>query len=149
VRQVPAVVERHRQHLLAGRDQRHVRGHVGLRAAVRLHVRGRRAEEFLRAAAREVLDRVDVLAAAVVAPAGIALGVLVRQHGAARRHHLARRVVLGRDQLELALLAPLLELDRFPHGAVRVERSLGLQRVFQAGAHASFLSITWGPKPRP
>ena len=46
--------------------------------AVRLHVRVLGAEQLLRAIDGEFLDDVDHLAAAVVAPAGIPLGVLVR-----------------------------------------------------------------------
>ena len=77
MRQVPAVIERHRQHLVVRLAQRHQRRDVGLRAAVRLHVGVRRAEEALGALTRQLLDRVDVLAAAVVALARVALRVFV------------------------------------------------------------------------
>ena len=56
-----------------------VHGHVRLCASVRLDVRVLGAEQRLRAVDRELLDLVDDLAAAVVAAAGIALGVLVRR----------------------------------------------------------------------
>ena len=52
-------------------------GLVGLRAGVGLHVGVLGAEQLLDAVDRELLDDVDVLAAAVVALAGVALGVLV------------------------------------------------------------------------
>ena len=55
-------------------------GRVGLRARVRLHVGVVGAEQFLGTLDGQRLDVVDVLAAAVVALARIALGVLVRQH---------------------------------------------------------------------
>jgi hypothetical protein len=58
---------------------------------VRLHVRVLGAEELLRAVDRELLDLVDDLAAAVVALAGIALGVLVRRHGADGLEHRRAR----------------------------------------------------------
>ena len=58
---------------------------------------------FARAMA-SALDDVDELAAAVVALARIAFGVLVGQHRAGRFEHRAADEVLGRDQLEAAVL---------------------------------------------
>jgi hypothetical protein len=54
---------------------------------------------------------VDELAAAVVALAGVALGVLVGELAALRRHHRRRRIVLRRDQLDVLFLALVLALD--------------------------------------
>ena len=68
-------------------------------------------KSVLRAVDRELLDLVDELAAAVVALARIALGVLVRQDRALRLAHGARDPVLGGDELEPGALAPLLLLD--------------------------------------
>src|SRR5213594_4366529 len=48
----------------------------------------------------ELLHLVHHLAAAVVAPPGEPLGVLVRERGAHRLHHGDGREVLARDQLE-------------------------------------------------
>jgi hypothetical protein len=70
------------------------------------------AEQGLRAVDRELLDDVDVLAAAVVALARVALGVLVREHGALALEHRLGHEVLGRDHLERVLLAVQLALDR-------------------------------------
>ena len=81
-----------------------VDGHVRLRAGVRLDVRVLGAEQLLRPVDRELLDLVDDLAAAVVAAPRIALGVLVRRHGADRLEHGGPREVLRRDQLDLAAL---------------------------------------------
>ena len=53
----------------------------------------------------ELLDLVHDLAAAVVALAGQALGVLVREHRADGLEHGRPGEVLGRDQLELVALA--------------------------------------------
>ena len=89
-------------------------GLVGLRARVRLHVGVLGAEQLLHAVDRQLLGDVDELAAAVVALAGIALGVLVGQLGALRRHHGRRGVVLGGDQLDVLFLAPVLGLDGGP-----------------------------------
>ena len=71
-------------------QQRHVGRGVRLRAGVRLHVRVLGAEELLGAVAREVLHHVGELAAAVVALAGIALGVLVGEDRPGRFEHGAR-----------------------------------------------------------
>src|SRR5256885_699910 len=62
----------------------------------------------------EVLGEVDELAAAVVAPAGQALGILVRQPAALGLHDGGRGVVLGRDQLDLVVLTVALTLHRRP-----------------------------------
>ena len=110
VREVAAVRQLEAQDRVARLQQRVVDGRVGLRAGVRLDVRVLGAEQLLRAVDRELLGDVDVLAAAVVAPARVALGVLVRQHAALALQHRLRHEVLGGDHLERALLA--LELLR-------------------------------------
>ena len=79
VREMAAVREVHAEDGVARLEQREVDGHVRLRARVRLHVRVLGAEQRLRARDGRALDDVDVLAAAVVAPARIAFGVLVRE----------------------------------------------------------------------
>ena len=66
---------------------------------------------FARAMA-SALDDVDELAAAVVALARIAFGVLVGQHRAGGFEHGAADEVLRRDQLEAAVLAVPLVADR-------------------------------------
>ena len=86
-------------------------GRVGGGARVRLHVRVLGAEQRLRALDGERLGDVDVLAAAVVAAAGVALGVLVREHGALRLQHRDGNEVLARDHLEVVALATELELE--------------------------------------
>ena len=57
------------------------------------------------------LGDVDEFAAAVVALAGIALGVLVRHHRAGGFEHGAADEVLGGDQLESRILAVELVAD--------------------------------------
>src|SRR5690606_21154190 len=54
---------------------------------------------------------VHVFATAVVALAGIALGVLVGELAALGLHDRRARVVLGRDQLDVVFLAPVLAND--------------------------------------
>ncbi len=112
VGEVAAVGEREPHDRVARRQQRVVDGRVGLRAGVRLHVGVLGAEQRLGAVDRELLGDVDPLAAAVVAPAGVALGVLVRQHRALALEHGARDEVLRGDHLERALLALELAAQR-------------------------------------
>jgi hypothetical protein len=119
VRQVAAVRELEREDRVAGVEAREVHGHVRLRSRVRLDVRVLGAEEGLRAVDRELLDLVHDLAASVVAPAGVALGVLVRRHAADRFQHRRPREVLGGDELDLAPLA--LELAPEQLGDVRID----------------------------
>src|SRR5207253_7860150 len=69
-------------------------------------------EERLGARDGGALDDVHVFAAAVVAAARIAFGVLVGEHRAGRFENRAADEVLGGDQLEAAVLAMELVLDR-------------------------------------
>ena len=62
-------------------------------------------EQFLGPGDADLLGPVDDLAAAVVAPPGITLGVLVRQRRAQRREHCGRREVLAGDELQAATQA--------------------------------------------
>jgi hypothetical protein len=111
VGQVAAVRQRQAHDRVARLQQRVVDGRVGLRAGVRLDVDVLGAEERLGAVDRQLLGDVDELAAAVVAAAGIALGVLVRQHAALRLEDRLRHEVLRRDHLERPLLAVELVLE--------------------------------------
>ena len=97
---------------------------VGLRAGVGLHVGEAAAEQLLGALDGQLLDDVDVLAAAVVAPAGIAFGVLVGEDAAGRLEHGLGDDVLRRDQLDLMLLAAELLADRI--GNLRIAVGQGL-----------------------
>lgn len=123
VREVPAVRQVEAQDGVAGLEQREHRRRVGLRARVRLHVREARAEQLLHPRDRQPLDVVDVLAAAVVAAAGVALGVLVGQHRALGLEHRDRREVLGGDHLQRVLLAGQFGGDGLRH--LRVELGQG------------------------
>ena len=107
-----------------GRDGVQDRG-VRAGAGVRLDVRVRGTEEGLRPVDGELLGDVDELAAAVVALARVALGVLVRQDGALRLEHGARDEVLGRDHLEGVALAAELLLEHLGDlGVDRTERGV-------------------------
>ena len=111
VRQVAAVAELQPQRHIARVHQREVGGEVGLAARVRLHVGVVGAEQRLHALDGERLDLVDEVAAAVVALAGVALGVLVGQDRADRGQDGRAGVVLRRDHLQGLALAPGLAAD--------------------------------------
>ena len=68
-------------------------------------------KQLLRAVDRQLLGDIDIDAAAVVAPAGIALGVFVGQHRALRLQHRGGDDVLAGDQLDAVLLAHQLGAD--------------------------------------
>ncbi|SKF64881.1 Uncharacterised protein [Mycobacteroides abscessus subsp. bolletii] len=80
VRQMPAVRQIQAEDGVTGGQQCGHGRRIRLRSGVRLHIRVRRAEQGLRPLDREPLGDINVLATAVVTPARIALGVLVRHH---------------------------------------------------------------------
>ena len=82
VGEVASVGEVEAEDGVAGGDERHVGGGVGLRAGVRLDVGVVGAEEAFGAVAGEGFDDVGVLAATVVALSGVAFGVFVGEDGA-------------------------------------------------------------------
>ena len=94
-----------------GLHHRHVGRHVGGRAGVRLHVRVLGAEQLLGAIARQVLHHVGELAPAVIALAGIALGVLVGEDRARGLQHRFADKVLRGNQLQPLVLAALFVFD--------------------------------------
>ena len=114
VGQVAAFGQAHAHDGVAGLQQREEHALVGLRAGVGLHVGELGAEQLLDAVDGQLLGHVDVLAAAVVALAGVALGVLVGQLAALGLHHRGRGVVLAGDQLDVVFLAARLVLDSGP-----------------------------------
>jgi hypothetical protein len=104
VREVAAVREVHPENRVARLQHREKHRHVGLGARVRLHVGVFGAEQRFRPVDGERLDDVDVLAAAVVALARIAFGVLVGEDRAGRLENGRADEVLGRDELEPRVL---------------------------------------------
>ena len=126
VREVSAVREIHAHVGVAGRKQREEHRHVRLCARVRLHVDIACAEQLFRTLDGKRLNDVDALAAAVVALARVALGVLVREHASLRLHDRVAHDVLRSDQLKLVTLARKLRLQR------RSDLRIGLlQRIHQ------------------
>ena len=126
VSEVAAVVEAHAQNGVARLDERRIGSVVGLSAGMRLHVGELRAEKLLGALDRQVLDDVDLLAAAVVALARVTLGVLVGKNAAHGLHDGRRDDVLGSDQLDGAALTRKLlaqSLGNFGVGGCNVLQS--------------------------
>ena len=97
-----------------GLQQRQHDGLVGLAARMRLHIGEGAVEQALGAVDGQLLDHVDILAAAVIAPAGIAFGIFVGEQRACGVEHGLGDDVLRGDQLDLVLLALGLVLDRAP-----------------------------------
>jgi len=72
---------------------------------MRLHVCETASEQLGNPFNGQGFGDIDVLAAAIVAPARQALGVLVGEHGALGLEHGAADDVFRRDQLDLVALA--------------------------------------------
>src|SRR5690606_13715916 len=151
VREVAAEGERERENRVARPRHREVRGHVGLRARVGLDVGVLAAEELLRPLDGEALHLVHHLAAAVVAAAGIALGVLVGEDAAHRLEHRPRDEVFAGDQLEPLRLALGLLRDQGGDGRVdggegEVVRQHRIHLMFSASTSAIFcFRRSWRP----
>ena len=78
---------------------------VGLRAGVGLHVDVLAAKDLFGAVAGQVLDHVSVLATAIVAAAGVALGVFVGEDRAGRLEHRLGDEIFAGDHLQPLVLA--------------------------------------------
>ena len=111
VGEVAAFGQAHAHDRVAGLEQGEEHRLVGLRAGVRLDVGEAGVEQLLHPVDRQLLGHVDELAAAVVALARVALGVLVGELAALGGHHRGGGVVLRGDQLDVLFLALVLALD--------------------------------------
>jgi hypothetical protein len=134
VGQVPAGVEAHAQDRVARLGERQEHGLIGLAPGARLHIGETATEEPGHSGDRKLLGDVDVLAAAIIAPARIAFRIFVGHDRALRLQHGAGHDILRRDQLDLVLLA--LELGgngrrdlRIGLGQRRCEKGFGSRRV--------------------
>ena len=127
MRQVAAVGQVHAQDPVTGLEHAEVGGHVGLRARVRLDVDVLGAREQRQGALLgEPLDDVHELAAAVVALARQALGVLVGEPRALRLEHGLGDIVLAGDELDLPALPLALAEHRIPELGVDLrQRGVG------------------------
>jgi hypothetical protein len=144
--QVPAAGEVEAHEGVAGAHGGHEHGLVRLRARIRLHIGEGAIEEPAGPLDREPFGDIDEVAAAVIAPARIALRILVRHHRALGFEHGAGDDVFGRDQLDLVPLPPELALDRGEDLGIDIGEAGGKERVRQpvtagrGGAHMRSLS---------
>ena len=113
VGQMAAVVQAHAQHRVAGLQQGKIDAHVGLGAAVGLHVGMVGAVERLGPFDGDPLHLVHVHAAAVVALSGVALGVFVGQRAAGSGQHRRADKVFGGDQFNVRFLTGTFIRDGF------------------------------------
>jgi hypothetical protein len=111
VREVAAVGEVHAEDGVAGVEHGGERGLVGLGAGVGLDVGVFGAEQLFGAVAGEVFDDVGELAAAVVAAAGVAFGVLVGEDAAGGFEDGFGGEVFAGDEFEAGMLAVEFALD--------------------------------------
>ena len=125
VGEMAAVIELHAQDPVTGIEQGHVDSGVGLGAGVRLDVGVLGPEQLLRPVDGQLLGHVHVLAAAVVALAGIALRVLVGEHRSLAVENRLGNEVLGGDHLERPLLAAGLVLEHLRDLRIDVGHRLG------------------------
>ena len=151
VRQVPAVGKAHAEDAVAGFEQCEVHCRVRLGTGVGLHVCKVRSKKRFDAVDGELLDDVDVLAAAVVAPRRVPFRVLVGEHAALRRQHARTGVVLRRDQFDMLFLPPIFLFDRKPHLVVETtnrqtfrEHPLSLFLVRRFPVHIVTLGVPQG-----
>src|SRR5687767_13666942 len=105
---------------------------------MRLHVRPRRAEQLLRALDGDGLGDVDVLAAAVIALARIALGIFVGELTALRDQHRAAHVILRGDQLDVVFLALVFLADSGPDFGIGLREKVGSEHFLACGKGARF-----------
>ena len=111
VGEMAAVRQAHTEHSIAGEAEGLVDRRVRLGAGMRLHVGIGRAEQGLGPLNGQGLGLVDVFTAAVIALAGVALGVFIGQRGSLGRQHARAGVVFRGNQLDMLLLATLLFRD--------------------------------------
>ena len=112
VGEVAALAEVKTHEGVAGVEDSHRDGHVGLGAGVRLHVGPFGSVELLQAVDGQLLDLVHDLATAVVALAGITLCILVGADGSHGREDLVRNVIFRSDEFEAGLLALVFLFDQ-------------------------------------
>ena len=113
-RRLAAGGERHAKHGIARLDQRQHHRLIGLAAGMGLDIGEGAVEQALGAVDGELLDHVDILAAAVIAPAGIALGVFIGEERAGCVEHGLGDGVLRSDQFDFMVLTLVFVFDRVP-----------------------------------
>ncbi len=129
---------------VAGLEQGEVNGLIGGRARVSLHVGVGGTEQGLGALDRQHFDLVDEFLAFVIPPAGIALGVFVRQAGTRGLENGRRGIVLRGDQTNRFDLTAILLPDQIVNRSVsaaqrgRARHWLSLGRVDRRPVNPTF-----------
>ncbi|MNP49210.1 hypothetical protein D3C76_1433830 [compost metagenome] len=118
VRKVTAMGQVHPENGIPRLQSRKVNGQVRLSAGVRLYVSMLSAKQFLRTIARDIFHDIDMLAAAIVAFAGISFRIFVCQYGAHCFHNSFADNVLGCDQFNVVPLTFELQIHRFQYRRV-------------------------------
>ena len=118
--QMPTMRERHAEQRVAGLQGGQIYRGVGLRTGMRLDIDIFGVEQRLDPVYRQLLHDVYVLAAAVIAFAGIPFGILVGQHRPLRLHHRRAGIIFRSDQLDIFFLALLFRFDCLPDIGVNV-----------------------------
>jgi hypothetical protein len=121
VGQVPAMGQIQPQNRVARLHEGEIDGHVGLASRMRLHVHVFGVGKYLGGPLPgQVFHHVHPLAPAVIAVAGIALGVFVGHHPALGGHDRQTGEILGGDHFQFFVLALKLVMIRFPNGEIGV-----------------------------
>ena len=104
---------------------------------MRLHVGVLGAEKLLGAIAGQSFHHIDIFAAAVVAPAGVAFGIFIGEHAADGLLDGGADVVFAGDQFQAILLATGFVVDGGPNvGIVQFDKILhgeNLNGLMQGG----------------
>ena len=110
--EVSALVQVHPHQRVAGLQDRKLNGEIRRGTGVGLHICIGASEQLLGPLDRNGLNDVDHLTAAIVALSGIPFRVLVREGASHSCHDCLADPVLGRDQLNMIILALNLLFDR-------------------------------------
>ena len=105
----------HTHYGIAGIKKSKVYSYIRLSTRMRLNICEFGTEKLLSSVARDVFHYINILAAAVVTLAGIALGVLVCKNAAHSRHNCRRNDVFARYKLYVSLLTGKLQIHSLAH----------------------------------
>src|SRR5271169_939880 len=97
-----------------------------------LHVSMLRAKKLLDPLAREIFDDVGKFASAVIALAGIALRILVGEHGPGSLKHSLADEVFRSDQLQAFVLAADFVVDSVRNLGINFVERAGHVRIFHS-----------------
>ena len=124
VAQVAAVCQIHAKNSIAGLRQSEECRQIGVGTGMGLDVGIVAAEQLTGSLSRQLLRHVHCIAAAVVAVAGIALGILIGKAGTHRQHDRGTDNVFRSNQLNIALLAGEFFLNRRTYLRVQLRKIL-------------------------